>query len=126
MALYKLDETGEAIRVDLGDYMRWRNGLDESCLILARHDIIEHKQLGALALDALKGKPHKGRVLATVETRACPNTQSDETPPWSTYILGEEEDEWMCSTWKRGDARSAHIGIVNMVTKNKGGRVLIR
>jgi hypothetical protein len=122
MALYKLDdETGEAVRCDYDDFLCWSGRLDETTRTLARHEIIEHKQLKALAIDALKCKHHNGKVLATVVTRLRPNTD-EHTPPWETLVEGEEP-EFHSGT--REQALRAHRALVNRTTNAKGGRVLI-
>jgi hypothetical protein len=126
MALYKLDDTGEAKRIELNEYMRWRTEIDTTCLIIARHEIIEHERLGALAIEIKKGTRHNSKVLAAVITKMCANTDSDNDPPWEIVKLEEGKEELMASCWDRGDALKAHIGTVNMMTGKKGGRVLIR
>ncbi len=121
MALYKLDDTGEAIRVDYGDFKEWCESADMTTLILARHDIIEHRQLKALAVDVLKGRYHHGKVLATVETKM--KTSCDENVgPWHTGVEGEEPEY---KSRSRAQALEAHKSLVNRVTKRYNGRVLI-
>jgi hypothetical protein len=131
MALYKIDKTGEAIQVDRDEYTKWCGTLRGEPVVLARHDIIEHKQLGALALDTMKqGKYHRGKVISTVVTRLVSNTYSlvnnDEyqTPPWETNILGDDPDcAYRSST--TAQAREAHKLVVNLELKRCGGRLLI-
>jgi hypothetical protein len=119
MALYKLDETGEARRVGLTEYME-RSLANETTLTLARHDIIEHKRLGALAVDAIKGKYHNGKVFATVVTKLRLITDDDLTPPWETRVIGEDP-EYHSET--REQAMDAHRRLVNITVKEHGGRV---
>ena len=120
MALYKLDETGEAVRVDYEHFREWCEGVDVATLVLARHDIIEHKQLGALAVDAIKGKYHRGKVLATVETKL--RTSCGETAgPWETGVVGDDPD---FRTSSRAQAALAHQTLVSSTVKRFGGRVL--
>jgi hypothetical protein len=125
MPFYKMNESGEAEQVSYEDWKEWCGCVDMSKLTLARHSIIETKQLGALAVDALKGCA-KGKILATIETRMLTNTTRDGEPPWETTLLQGEGREWLGSTWERDAARGAHVGLVNVVTQRMGGRVLIR
>jgi hypothetical protein len=121
MALYKLDETGEALRVDLNDFAA-TGRVDETALVLARHDIISHKQLTAFAVDAIKGKYHNGQVLATVVTKLRRITDNDNVPPWETMVVGDDP-EYHSGT--RAQAMEAHRALVNRTVKDYGGRVLI-
>lgn len=123
MTLYKLDETGEAIHVDLNRWAEWYAHVDRSTLTIARHDIIEvkEKKIGAVAIDALKHPYHDGRVLATVVTKMNANETGIDYP-WQTGVIGEEPE---FRTTTRKQALQGHRNLVNQQIRKYGGRVFI-
>lgn len=132
MALYIIDDTGEAVEAGTEQYTEWCGKQRGTLVILARHDIIEcrDQRIKVIAIDAIKHPHHSGKVLATVVTRFLSNTyllvnnEDYQTPPWETGVLDDDPRYFMHSR-TRAQAWEAHKMLVNLEVKQRGGRILI-
>jgi hypothetical protein len=125
MALYKLDEHGEAVHTDEEGLKEWLTSVaGQDVFTIARHDIIESAGV-VIAIDVLKCPRHNYRVLKTVLTWFRPNVRYNDqyVGPFEIGIVGERPD---ISTNMRESAISAHKSLVNTTLREFGGRVLIR
>lgn len=126
MALYKMDENGEAVQTERHQWEEWcRNHNDMTKLILARHAIVEHKKLGAGVVDAMKGDPRGFKVLAIVVTRLLTSHDDTTTGPWETREVGTK-DPAIEHSWDRAQAWVAHKDLVNTLLSLHGGRIPLK